>query len=218
MPRVFTLVLLVALGAASPARAQDQWGFSAGLTPSWQTGNPSRFLFAADQMNMKGSEVRFGVIRGDVTGGDWGFSFVNKSINENSTLQVDTSTCGVDQCGTYYRVQSRTRLTGVELHQFLAYKTWRDRVQMGMVGAVGVGWLRGTVYKRTVSEQGVLESFTVPADELYPPSTSVVPLVKLEIAATGIIGSGLKVRVCGGFSMPGYHTFDITVFYLVPGN
>jgi hypothetical protein len=217
MPRVFTLVLLVALSAASPARAQDQWGFSAGLTPSWQTGNPSRFLFAADQMNMKGSEVRFGVVRGDLIGSDWGFSFVDKSIDENSTLQVDTSTCGAVRCGTFYRVQSRTRLTGVEFHQFQAYKTWRDHVQMGMVGAVGVGWLRGTASKQTVSEQGVLESFTVPADELYPPSESVVPLLKLEIAATGIFGPGLKVRVGGGFSMPGYHTFDITVFYLVPG-
>src|SRR5262245_45346074 len=218
MPRVFTIVMLVALSAASPARAQDQWGFSAGLTPSWQTGNPSRFLFAADQIDMRGSEVRFGVIRGDLIGGDWGFSFVDKSIDENSTLQADTSTCVVGQCGTFYRVLSRTRLTGVEFHQFQAYKTWRDHVQLGMVGAVGIGWLRGTAYKQTVSDQGVVESFTVPADELYQPSESVVPLMKLEIAATGIFGPGLKVRVGGGFSMPGYHTFDITVFYLVPGN
>jgi hypothetical protein len=32
-----TLVLLVALSTLVPARAQDQWGFSAGLTPSWET-------------------------------------------------------------------------------------------------------------------------------------------------------------------------------------
>jgi len=211
MPRVFAFVLLAALTAASSARAQDQWGFSASLTPSWQTGNPARYLFGADQIAMSGSEVRFGVVRGDITGGDWGFSFVDKSIAENSTEQVDVSNCGGQQCGTFYRTLSQTRLTGLEFHQFRPYWTWRDRVQVGMVGAVGVGWLRGNVYKRTVSDQGVAESFNAPADELFPPSSSVVPLLRLEVAGTGIVAPGLKVRVGGGFSMPGYHTFGITL-------
>lgn len=216
MPRVFSLVLLVALSMADPARAQDKWGFSAGLTPSWQTGDPARFLFSADQIDMKGSEVRVGVVRGDLFEGDWGFSYVDKSIAENSTLQIDTSTCGNAQCGTFYRTLARTRLTGVEFHQFLPYKTWRERVQVGMVGAVGVGWLRGNIYKRRVSEETDVESFSTPADELFPPSSSIVPLMRLELVATGIVAPGLKVRVGGGFSMPGYHTFGITLLYLVP--
>jgi hypothetical protein len=210
------LVLLVALGTAAPASAQDQWGISAGITPSWQTATPSRVLFGADDIQMKGSEARFGVVRGNLVGGDWGFSFVNKSIAENSTLSADTSSCAGQRCGTFYRTQSNTRLTGLEFHQFLPYGTWRERVQMGMVGAVGVGWLRGTAYKRTVSDQGIAESFATPADELYQPSTTLVPLLKLEIAAAGIITNTLKVRVGGGFSMPGYYTFGVNVFYFVP--
>ena len=210
------LVLLAVCFAASPVRADDQWGISAGLTPAWHTAAPSRRLFGADQIDMTGSEVRFGVVRGDLFEGDWGFSFVDKSIDEDSSVQVDRDGCALTACGTFYRSRAQTRLTGVEFHQFRPFMTWRDRIQVGMVGAVGVGWLRGTADKRITTEQGLVEAAVVTADELFPPSASVVPLMKLEIAATGIVAPGLKIRVGGGFSMPGYHTFGITASYLVP--
>jgi hypothetical protein len=214
--RSVSLVVLAVCFAASPLRAEDQWGFSVGLTPNWQTGAPVKHLFAADDIQMHGSEVRFGVVRGDLYGGDWGFSFVDKSIDEDSTVMVNAAVCEFGPCGTFYRSLPQTRLTGVEFHQFRPFMTWRDRVQIGMVGAVGVGWLRGTADKRTTSALGSVESHVVTADELFPPSASVVPLMKLELAATGILAPGLKVRVGGGFSMPGYHTFGITASYLVP--
>jgi hypothetical protein len=201
---------------ARPVAAEDQWGLSVGLTPTWQTGAPVRYLFAADAIEMRGSEVRFGVVRGDLFGGDWGFSFVDKSIDEDSSLQVDRDGCALTPCGTFYRAHAQTRLTGVEFHQFRPFMTWRERIQVGMVGAVGVGWLRGTIDKRTTSALGEVDAGVVPADELFPPSASVVPLMKLEVAATGIVAPGLKIRVGGGFSMPGYHTFGITASYLVP--
>ena len=210
------LVALTLCSLASPVAAEDQWGLSVGLTPSWQTGAPVRYLFAADEIEMRGSEVRLGVIRGDLFEGEWGLSYVDKSIDEDSSLQVDRDGCALTQCGTFYRSRAQTRLTGVEFHQFRPFMTWRERVQVGMVGAVGVGWLRGTADKRITTAQGDIESAVVTADELFPPSASVVPLMKLEIAATGIIAPGLKVRVGGGFSMPGYHTFGITASYLVP--
>ena len=216
MARVFTLVVLLILASVTPLRAEDQWGFSVGMTPTWQTGAPVRHLFGADVVDMRGSEVRFGVIRGDLFEGEWGFSFVDKSIDEDSSVQVDRDGCPLAQCGTFYRSRAQTRLTGVEFHQFRPFMTWRDRIQVGMVGAVGVGWLRGTVDKRTTTEQGFVEAAVVTADELYPPSASVVPLMKLEVAATGIVAPGLKLRIGGGFSMPGYHTFGITASYLVP--
>jgi hypothetical protein len=213
--RQVLLVLLAVCFAASPLRAEDQWGVSVGLTPSWHTAAPSRQLFGADQIDMTGSEVRFGAVRGDLFEGEWGISFVDKSIDETSTLRVDSASCVVATCGTFYRAQPQTRLTGVEFHQFRPFKTWYERVQLGLVGAVGVGWMRGTADKRTMTEQGEVQSL-VTADELFPPSASVVPLMKLEIAGTGIVAPGLKLRVSGGFSMPGYHTFGITASYLVP--
>jgi hypothetical protein len=210
------LAALALCSLASPVAAEDQWGFSVGMTPTWRTGAPVRHLFAADVVDMRGSEVRFGVVRGDLFEGDWGFSFVDKSIDEDSSVQVDRGGCALTACGTFYRSRAQTRLTGVEFHQFRPFMTWRDRMQVGMVGAVGVGWLRGTADKRITTEQGLVEAAVVTADELFPPSASVVPLMKLEIAATGIVAPGLKIRVGGGFSMPGYHTFGITASYLVP--
>jgi hypothetical protein len=211
------LVAALALcSLASPVAAEDQWGVSVGITPTWQTGAPVRHLFGADVVDMRGSEVRFGVVRGDLYEGDWGLSFVDKSIDEDSSVQVDRNGCALIQCGTFYRSRAQTRLTGVEFHQFRPFMTWRDRIQVGMVGAVGVGWLRGTADKRITTEQGVVEAAVVTADELFPPSASVVPLMKLEVAATGIVAPGLKIRIGGGFSMPGYHTFGITASYLVP--
>jgi len=215
MPRMITVVVIVALGAARPVVAQDQWGFSAAITPSWETATPSRHLFGADDIQMERSEVRFGVVRGNLFDSDWGFSYVDKSIDENSTLEVDVTSCSGEPCGTFYSTSSQTRLTGLEFHQFQPFRTWRDRVQLGMVGAVGVGWLRGTAQKRIVSDQGV-QTLEVRADELFPPSSTIVPLMKLELAAAGIVAPGLKVRVGGGFSMPGYHTFGVTVYYFVP--
>jgi hypothetical protein len=213
--RKVSLVVLAVCVVASPLYAEDQWGVSVGLTPAWHTATPSRHLFGADQIDMTGSEVRFGVVRGDLFEGDWGISFVDKSIDENSTLRVDDATCTGVPCGAFYRTQPQTRLTGVEFHQFRPFKTWKERVQLGLVGAVGVGWMRGTADKRTMSELGEVQSL-VTADELFPPSASVVPLMKLEIAGTGIVAPGLKIRVGGGFSMPGYYTFGFTFSYLVP--
>jgi hypothetical protein len=84
------------------------------------------------------------------------------------------------------------------------------------VGAVGLGWLRGQVYKRTTSEQGDEESFDTKAGELFPPSTSVMPLLRMEIAAAAVAVPGVEIRASGGFAMPGYHTFGLTFVYLIP--
>src|SRR4030095_12186846 len=125
---------------------------------------------------------------------EWGISFVDKRINDTSTMRVDSSPCATAACGTFYRAQPQTRLTGVEFHQFHPFKTWYDRVQLGLVGAVGVGWMRGTGDKRTFTAHGEVDSL-VTADELFPPSAALVPLMKLEIAGTGIVAPGLKLRV-----------------------
>ena len=75
--------------------------------------------------------------------------------------------------------------------------------------------MRGQVYKRTITEASDVESFTTDAGELYPPSKSVVPLVRVEVAVAGIIVPGFKVQASGGFGMPGYHTFNIAFVYLI---
>jgi hypothetical protein len=218
MFRLVAIVVLGVLSVASPAWAQteERWGVTVGLTPSWETGAFVKSLFQADRIEMKGSEIRVGVVRGVSVGDDWGFSYVDKVIDQDSTLDIDVTDCNRGSCGTFYRTMDSTRLTGVEFHQYHAFKTWRERVQLGMTGAVGIGWMRGHVVKRTITEAGDEQSLDADVGELFPPSKSVVPLARLEIAVSAIVIPALKVRVGGGFSMPGYHTFGVTLMYLVP--
>jgi hypothetical protein len=216
MFRRIAVVMVAVVSVASQAAAQDQWGVTAAVTPSWESGPGVKQLFSADRVDMQGSEVRIGFVRGLELSGDWGLSYVNTSIADNSSLDVDVSPCGRGNCGTFLRTVGRTRLTGFEFHQYQPFKTWRDRVQVGLEGAVGLGWLRGQVYKRTTTEQSDVESFSAPAGELFPPSRSVMPLARMEIAASAIVVRGVKVRASGGFAMPGYHRFGLTFVYLIP--
>lgn len=216
MLRRIALVTIAVLAFAGQAAAQDLWGVSFALTPSWETGPGVNRLFGADRIDMEGSELRFGFVRGYDISGDWGISFVRTTIADDSSLDVDVAPCNRGDCGTFLRTMEPTRMTGFEIHQFQPFKTWRDRIQLGMIGAVGLGWMRGQVYKRTASEAGVVESFEANAGELFPPSKSVVPLLRMEIAAAAIVVPGLKVRASGGFAMPGYHRFGLTFVYLIP--
>jgi hypothetical protein len=216
---MFRRIALVTLGILMlPGRvaAQDQWGASFAMTPSWQTGPGISRLFAADRVDMHGSEVRWGFVRGADLAGDWGISFVKTTIASDSSLDVDVSSCGRGNCGTFFRTTEGTRMTGFEFHKFEPFKTWRDRVQVGMLGAVGLARMQGQIYKRTTTDDSDVESFDTNAGELFPPSTSVVPLLRMELAAAVIVVPGLKVRASGGFAMPGYHTFGFSFLYLIP--
>ena len=218
MLKKIALVIIGVLMFAGRVNAQDQWGMSFALTPSWETGPGINKLFGADRVDMKGSEMRWGFVRGIDVGGDWGLSFVKTKFSSNSSLDKDVTSCSRGSCGTFVRtINDTTNMTGFEVHKFEPFKTWRDRVQLGMLGAVGLAWMHGEVYKRTTTEETDIESFGAKAGELFPPSTSVVPMLRMEIAAAGIIVPGLKVRASGGFAMPGYHTFGLSLVYLIPG-
>lgn len=210
------LVTLAMLMFAGQAAAQDQWGVSFAMTPAWETGPGVNRLFGADRIDMHGSDIRFGFVRGVDTAGDWGLSFLKTTIADNSSLDVDVSDCSRGSCGTFLRTIGPTRMTGFEVHKFEPFKTWRERVQIGMLGAVGLGWMRGQIYKRTTSEDSDVESFDTKAGELFPPTQNVVPLLRMEIAAAAVVVPGLKVRASGGFAMPGYHTFGVSFLYLIP--
>jgi hypothetical protein len=218
--RLTIAVLLAMLSLASHAGAQpsyeEQWGVNIGITPAWDTGTGVKYLFKADRIDLHGSEVRIGFVRGRQLEGDWGISYVSKDINEDSSIDVDVLSCPRGQCGTFYRTLTQNSLTGVEFHHFEPFKTWKNRIQLGMVGAIGIGWMRGNVYRRTVTDQNDVESFEAPAGELFPPSKDVVPLLKIEVAGVALVARGVKVRASGGFSMPGYHTFSVSFVYLIP--
>jgi hypothetical protein len=211
---IFVVVILLLV--TSPSLAQDKWGVSFAVTPTWQTGPGVKQLFTADRIDMQGSEVRYGFVRGQELSSEWGISFVRMTIDNDSSLDKDVAPCERGSCGVFLRTTAPTRVTGIEAHRFEVLKTWRERFQLGTIGAVGIGWLRGQVYKRTTTDESDVELYDAKAGELFPPSTSIMPLLRIEIAGSAFITQGLKVRASGGFSMPGYHTFNLTFVYLIP--
>src|SRR5262245_3939273 len=126
MLRQIALVVVAVLTLAGRASADDQWGVNVAVTPSWQTGPGVKALFGADRIDMHGSQIRVGFVRGVDVDADWGFSFVSTTIAGGSSLDVDTAPCSRGTCGSYLRNVESTRMTGFEFHQFQPFKTWRE--------------------------------------------------------------------------------------------
>jgi hypothetical protein len=215
MRRTILITATILLAAAARLDAQEQWGVNLGMTPSWQTGPGVNALFGADRVDIHGSEIRIGFVRGLDIEGDWGLSFVRTNIAADSTVDANVASCSRGTCGNYLRTIEPIHMNGLEFHQYYPFKTWRDRVQVGMIGAVGVGWMSGTVSKHSITNDSDTQTI-VAAGEFYPPSTSVMPLVRIELAVAGVIVPGFKIRASGGWGLPGYHTFGIGFIYLVP--
>ena len=73
-----------------------------------------------DAIDLRGSDLRIGFVRGIDIDGDWGFSFVNTTIDANSTVDVGVSPCSRGTCGTFLSTVDKTHMTGFEFHQFHA--------------------------------------------------------------------------------------------------
>lgn len=217
----------VLVGGSNPALAQDSsWGVIGGLTPSWRVpDNAIKNLFDARAVDLSGSEFRIGIVRGQEFGGDWGVSLINKKFKEGSTMTRQAEYDIADR-GTFPALlgftTTDTSLLGVELHKYANFATIRDRVQIGMIFGGGIGQLRGTVNRHAevfINEgEADIVNFTesVVASELFAPlgfEIEYVPLFRTELAVTGIVAPGLKLRASGGFNMPGTQIFSISAVY-----
>jgi hypothetical protein len=217
----------VLVGGSNPALAQDSsWGVIGGLTPSWRVpDNAIKNLFDARAVDLSGSELRIGIVRGQEFGGDWGVSLINKKFKEGSTVTRQSDYDVADR-GTFPALlgftTTNTSLLGVELHKYANLATIKDRVQLGMVFGGGIGQLRGTVNRHAEvfineGEADILNfNESVVASELFAPlgfEIEYVPLFRTELAVSGIVAPGLKVRASGGFNMPGTQVFSISAIY-----
>jgi hypothetical protein len=231
MKTVFVRSLVAAavlVGGSHPVLAQDSsWGVIGGLTPTWRVpDNAIKNLFDARAVDLSGSEFRIGIVRGKEFGGDWGVSLVQKKFKEGSTVtrQADYD---LGAQGTFPAIlgftTADTSLLGVELHKYANFATIKDRVQIGMIFGGGIGQLRGMVNRHAevvvnAGDVGHIENFneTVAATELFAPlgfEIEYVPLFRTELAVSGIVAPGLKVRASGGFNMPGTQIFSVSAVY-----
>jgi hypothetical protein len=229
---------------ALPARAQhSSWGISGGITPRWEMpGNAIKTLFDLQSVDLTGSDFHIGMVRGKEMGGDWGVSLVRKHFRSDASASREADDWyqeqTVDRFGNiflqpyptqYQFTTTDAALLGLEVYKYANFATIARRVQVGLIGGGGVGWLRGTVRRDLVvynydpaSEDGIGNerrrfSDEVVATELLKPfgrTVEMLPLGRLELAVGGIVRPGLKVRASGGFSMPGMQKFSLTAIYL----
>jgi len=215
------LVLLVSLIPSAAVAQSSHWGVRASLTPKWKVPTQLAQLFDGT-VDITGSEFTVGIVRGRDLGGDWGVSYARKTLKDGSRIEKFEPECFSNGCfesGTSYRTRGVT-LSGVKVHKYVPVITIKECVQIGMNFAGGVGQFQGDLdtLERDVEISGdhrtarQTETITTePASELIP--VSVLPLADLEAAVAVSVAPGLKLRMEGGLSFPGYRVFNVTAVY-----
>jgi hypothetical protein len=208
---IAALAVILALPAAAHAQIDDtSWGITAGVSPQWSMpGSMLAELFDATRLDVKGPEFRVGVIRGTTLGGEWGVSLVHKRLSKESTLELE----GSDDLLTV--VADDAELIGVEVHRFFPFAR-TGRVQIGANLGGGIAQLRGFVTGTYVG--ATTTNFTVPFPEAFTVTDREIdwlPLGRAELAAAVLAGERLKIRVSGGFNMPGFQVVSLSFSYLL---
>ena len=207
-------VIACAFMSPLPAAAQiddPSWGLTAGFSPQWSIpGEWLAGLFDATTLDVKGPEFRLGIIRGTTLGGEWGVSLIHKRLAKESTVAIE----GSDDLLTV--VADDAELLGVEVHRFIPLARAGERVQIGLNLGGGIAQLRGFVSGTFIDATST--DFTVP----FPDALAVtgrqidwMPLGRAELAIATLVGERLKVRVSGGFNMPGFQVASVSFSYLL---
>jgi hypothetical protein len=158
---------------------------------------------------VKGPEFRVGVIRGTTMGGEWGVSLIHKRLSKESTIEVEGSN------DLFTVVADDAELIGVEVHRFFPFAR-AGKVQIGVNLGGGIAQLRGFVTGR---QTGVTTTdFTLPFPDAFTVTGTEIdwiPLARAELGAAILAGDRLKVRVSGGFNMPGFQIISLSFSYLL---
>ncbi|MBI1874934.1 MAG: hypothetical protein HYS05_13750 [Acidobacteria bacterium] len=221
---VIVAIVVVACVFPAGASAQDQgshWGVSGTVVPLWKVPTALGQVMKADQIDFTGSELRVGVARGRDLGGDWGVSFVRKTVKDGSRVVQHKENAP----GNNFYLTQGVALTGVEAYKFVPFTTIRQRVQIGMNFGGGVATFRGSVesheqkqsftfdpatQRGTVTYREVVEMHDISKEV----DIKVLPLARVEAAVAVLVAPGLKVRGTGGFNFPGYQVASVSLVYL----
>jgi hypothetical protein len=214
-----TVAILVAVIFALPAAARAQiddpaWGLTGGFSPRWRVPATLGRIVDSSDIDLTGREFRVGIVRGTTFGGEWGVSLVHKRLRQDAAVTVQGSD------GTARFVTEDTELLGVEVHRFMPFGRIGQRVQIGLNLAGGISQFRGFVRGEYVPASATAQSFTalVPTRDIFDYAGRDVewlPLAKVELGVTTLVGERAKVRVSGGLNLPGYQIINISFSYLL---
>lgn len=209
-------VVFLACLAALPAPAfaqldEPSWGLTAGFAPLWKI--PDRFgeLLDAATIDISGREFRLGVVRGTTSGGEWGISLVHKRLTKDSEVAVRQPQTVISV------VTDDAEMLGVEVHRFFAFAR-AGRTQIGVNLGGGLAQMRGFVTGSVTTSGGTEIETQIPFPELFELAgreITLLPLARAELAAAALIGDRVKIRVGGGFNMPGFHIASVSVSVLL---
>jgi hypothetical protein len=222
-----------AAGQTTSTNADSQHlAITFGWVPQWDSDKflSTDVLFdSPDHLGLKGNEFRIGVGRGKSLGGDWAVSYVHRRVESGTQSIVEephTEVIG-NQTFTFSETLTAQDVTfdGIVWDKFVPFATIKQRVQIGMSFGVGVAMIRGTVLRRTqnVDFVQVGNNFvtvpvtveeTVDANELLVGEIDFLPLGRIEAAAAFIVIPSVKVRVTGGFNLPGVPAMGVQGVYL----
>ncbi len=195
--------LVMLFGLAAEATAQEPrpvWGVSASFTPRWTTPEGVKAIFLAEEVSLEGRDFRLGIVRGRTHGSDWGVSFVRQTIKAGGV---------VDRDGVRDVIERDVQITGAVLENFGVIATIKRRVQIALVTAVGAGAVKGTARRDGGDEVDFSEVL-----KLGGYTTTVSPLVRLELGLGFIVAQGVRVKVSGGYNYPGVSRLTIGAVYL----
>jgi hypothetical protein len=225
----FLLLTLSIPAAASAQSERSYWGVAVGWVPEWESHDVVKILFDAERLALTGDEFRIGVARGRMNGGDWSLSYIRKRFDAGSRVIANEAEAFEVTPGQFFTfseelIVQNAKLDGLEFQKFVAFATIKRRVQIGMNFGVGFAKIDGTVLRRSQDIDFLPPAFAPtpvtreslePANSLLVGEIDYLPLGKVELAVGVNAAPGLKVRVSGGFNMPGVPALGATVVYLV---
>jgi len=220
--RLLASLCMLVVPTVALAQNETHWGAAGSFTRQWKVPSQLEELFDGT-VDLKGTDFAIGIVRGRHRGGDWGLTFIHKQVKDGSRVEKFEEECeftnGCFLDGSSY-VTRGVAVNGVELHNYIPFGTIKQRVQIGMNFAGGVGRFTGELEERQLSAELIpggrfpgpgrsIETLTTqPASELI--GTSILPLLKVQIALGFIVNPSFKIRAQGGIDLPGYELFSVT--------
>jgi hypothetical protein len=222
-------ICVVVPRAEAQGTDQSRFGLQVSFVPSWKSHDSlaESLQWAPEGVRHEGSEFLIGFVKGTSRGGDWGVSYVRKPIKDTATTESQTDsfcpspTNCVTQVEEFTQETSDVMVNGVEVHFFLPFVKFADRVQLGVNLGGGVGFSSGTVtttdtIRRTSTNppSTTTEVFTDEQEAAGDVIGKNVVLIKAEFQAAFVVAPGFKIRAAVGLNAPSVAAFRIGVSYL----